>query len=57
MNEARKPAKYQVAYVNWLGKWTNEPKKYASKAKAEAAAKKVARSKAENGRVMVFETY
>ena len=57
MNYPTKPVKFQIAYVNWIGQWTNEPKKYATRRAAETAAKKIAKSKAENGRVTVFETY
>lgn len=44
---------YMVAYVNWKGQWTLDEKEFKSEASAKKHSKKIAKEKAENGRVSI----
>lgn len=46
---------YMVAYVNWKGEWVSLPEQHSSQAKAEAARRKIAKTKALNGRSTVYQ--
>lgn len=57
----RKGDTFGVAYVKWTGDWvvlrdadTGKPKVFKTRATAQRAARKLAQTKAENGRATVF---
>jgi len=49
------PTLYVVAYVNWLGVWVMDTQKITTMKSALAHSRKLAKTKAENGRVSVRE--
>ncbi len=47
------PTVYVVAYVNWLGKWVMDTQEFKTEKSALVHSRKLAKTKAENGRVSV----